>query len=114
MRAPLSWLRDHADLPRAPAREVAARLVALGFEVESVVPAGADVSGPLVIGRVLSFQEFTAGNGKTVRWVQVRVSADGEVRGVICGALNFAEGDAVVVALPGTVLPGGFEIGARK
>jgi len=33
---------------------------------------------------------------------------------VICGATNFAVGDRVALALPGAVLPGGFEIGARK
>src|SRR5699024_7421094 len=31
-----------------------------------------------------------------------------------CGAHNFAEGDLVVVSLPGTVLPGDFAIAARK
>ena len=33
---------------------------------------------------------------------------------MICGAANFAVGDRVALALPGAVLPGGFEIGARK
>ena len=33
---------------------------------------------------------------------------------MICGATNFAVGDRVALALPGAVLPGGFEIGARK
>ena len=32
----------------------------------------------------------------------------------MCGAYNFAEGDLVVVSLPGTVLPGGMEITARR
>ncbi len=32
----------------------------------------------------------------------------------MCGAHNFAPGDHVIVALPGSVLPGGFGIGSRK
>ncbi len=34
--------------------------------------------------------------------------------GIVCGAHNFAPGDLVVVILPGGVLPGDFEISARK
>ena len=35
-------------------------------------------------------------------------------RGIVCGARNFAEGDLIVAALPGVVLPGPFAIAARK
>ena len=35
-------------------------------------------------------------------------------QGIVCGAHNFAPGDLVVVILPGGVLPGDFEISARK
>ena len=124
MRVPLSWLAEHVDLPAGrSAREVGAGLVRLGMEVESVDAVGADIVGPLVVGRVLEVQEFTAGNGKTIRWCQVLVGAGtpdgaadgpGDVRGIICGARNFAPEDAVVVALPGAVLPGGFAIAARE
>lgn len=114
MRLPLSWLREHVDLPPGLGpREVAAGLVRLGVEVEGVEHVGDDLTGPLVVGRVLSFEEFTASNGKTVRWCRVDVGEE-PPRGIVCGALNFASGDLVVVALPGAVLPGGFAIGARR
>src|SRR5699024_3448271 len=91
----------------------AGQLTRLGLKLEALEAPGADVSGPLVIGRVEAFQPETHSNGKTVRWCQVDVGA-AEPRGIVCGADNFALGDLVVVALPGTVLPGGFEISARK
>ena len=37
-----------------------------------------------------------------------------EQREIVCGATNFVVGDLVVAALPGTTLPGGFAITARK
>ena len=114
MRAPLSWLREYADLPAdVTGRDLATRLVAAGLEVETVDRPGHDIEGPVVLGRVLSFQDETASNGKTVRWCTVDVG-EAEPRGVVCGALNFAVGDRVVVALPGATLPGGFAIAARK
>jgi phenylalanyl-tRNA synthetase beta chain len=114
MRVPMSWLADHVELPPAEtARDVAVRLISAGLEVETVDEVGADVTGPLVVGRVLEFTEETHKNGKTIRWCQVDVGT-GEPRGLVCGALNFAVGDPVVVSLPGAVLPGGFTISARR
>ena len=114
MRAPLSWLREHADLPAdVTGRDLATRLVAAGLEVETVEQPGHDITGPVVVGRVVEFEEETASNGKTIRWAQVDVGEAG-ARGIVCGALNFAVDDRVVVALPGSTLPGGFEITARR
>lgn len=118
MRVPVSWLRKYADIPAgAPSRDMASRLIQAGLEVETVDEAGADIKGPLVYGRVLDFTEETHKNGKTVRWCSADVGPhnnDGEPRGIVCGARNFAVGDLVAVALPGAELPGGFVISARK
>src|SRR6185437_1967320 len=119
MRVPLSWLREYAPLPEpVDATEVSRRLTAAGLEVESLESAGHDIRG-VVVAQVLIVEELT-GLKKPIRYCRVAVSESQlagppeEASGVICGASNFAAGDRVALALPGAVLPGGFEIGARK
>jgi len=119
MRAPVSWLREYVEgAPLATGRQVAASLVRLGLEEEDLH--GGDITGPLVVGRVLEFVEEPQKNGKTIRWCQVDVGphgqrvTEGTPQGIVCGALNFDVDDLVVVVLPGAVLPGGNAIGARK
>ena len=116
MRLPLSWLLEYAAIDLSPddsegVAEMSRRLTAAGLEVESVEPAGQDISG-VVVAEVLDVEELTGFN-KPIRYCQVS-TGDGRERHVICGARNFAAGDRVALALPGAVLPGGFEIGARK
>ncbi|MDT4941890.1 MAG: phenylalanyl-tRNA synthetase beta chain, partial [Pseudonocardiales bacterium] len=114
MRAPISWLAEHVDFPAGiSAREIADAVIRIGLEVEAVEVGSEGLSGPVVVGRVFAFVDEPQKNGKTIRWCQVEVGEDAP-RGIVCGAANFAEGDLVVVALPGAVLPGGFEISARK
>jgi phenylalanyl-tRNA synthetase beta chain len=114
MLAPQSWLREYAAIPAdESARAVAERFVAAGFEIEGVSVPAAHITGPLLVGEITSYDEEEHSNGKTIRWCHVAVD-EGEPRGIVCGARNFNVGDHVVVALPGAVLPGGFEIGARK
>ncbi|MFP5415877.1 MAG: phenylalanine--tRNA ligase subunit beta, partial [Actinomycetes bacterium] len=133
----MRWIAEWAALPEGlSGRELADALVGAGLEVESVERVGADVTGPVVIGRVVGLVDEPQKNGKTIRWCHVDVgpehapeSAPGPLRadqpverlasgawprGVVCGALNFVAGDHVIVALPGASLPGGFAIGSRK
>jgi phenylalanyl-tRNA synthetase beta chain len=126
MRVPLSWLAEYVDLaPGTTPEDVHAALVKVGFEEEDIHRS--DVTGPVVVGEVLEFVEEEQSNGKSIRWCQVRVAKPGEkaadaafggtgeeVRGIVCGAKNFAVGDKVIATLPGAVLPGGFEITPRK
>ena len=113
MRVPVSWLREYVDLPAdLDVLDLADRLTALGLKLEALEHPGSDVTGPVVVGRVVGFDSETHSNGKTVRWCTVDVGEPAP-RGVVCGADNFAAGDLVVVALPGSGLPGG-SIGARR
>ena len=113
MRVPRSWLSEFIDIPTtATLEDIADAYVRIGIEPESVEHVGADIVGPIVVGRVLEFVEEEQSNGKTIRWCQVDVG--GKVHGIVCGARNFLVDDKVVVSLPGAVLPGGFAIAARK
>lgn len=114
MRVPLSWLREYVDLAAdATPEDVLEALVTVGFEEEDVHRF--EISGPVVVGQVVSLEVEPQSNGKTINWCQVDVGeANGGVRGIVCGAHNFVAGDKVVVTLPGAVLPGPFPIAARK
>ncbi|RYV52519.1 phenylalanine--tRNA ligase subunit beta [Pengzhenrongella frigida] len=126
-RVPLAWLAEWVDLPEGTtsttvgAEQLAADLARVGLEDEGLH--GAAVTGPLVVGRVVSLAPEPQKNGKTINWCAVDVGALNDLdadggrtvpRGIVCGAHNFAAGDHVVVALPGAVLPGPFAIAARK
>ncbi|GGV62170.1 phenylalanine--tRNA ligase subunit beta [Streptomyces griseoloalbus] len=117
MRVPLSWLREYVDLPATETgRDVQAKLISAGLEVETVEHLGADLKGPLVVGQVLTIEELE-GFKKPIRFCTVdvgRANGTGEPQEIVCGARNFAVGDKVVVVLPGATLPGGFSIAARK
>jgi phenylalanyl-tRNA synthetase beta chain len=100
-------------LPKGTTPEkVSDAFVRVGFEVEGFTVTGQDIKGPILIGKVKAIQEVTEFK-KPIRYVELDCN-EKKSRFVICGATNFAQGDLVVVALPGSVLPGGFAISARE
>ena len=115
MRVPYSWLREvvSAGAPGWDVKpaDLEQALIRIGHEVEEVITLG-PVDGPLTVGRVASIEELTEFK-KPIRACTVDVGEE-KPREIVCGATNFAVGDLVVVALPGTTLPGGFNIAARK
>ena len=115
MRVPYSWLREAvaAGAPGwdVPPGDLEQTLVRIGHEIEEVVTLG-PVDGPLTVGRVTGIEELTEFK-KPIRACVVDVGED-RPREIVCGATNFVVGDLIVAALPGTTLPGGFAITARK
>ena len=119
MRIAYSWLREavRAGAPDwdVTPDELEQAFIRIGHEVEEIITAG-PVSGPLTVGRVVEIEELTEFK-KPIRACKVDVgdqNVDGVPRDIVCGARNFAVGDLVVVALPGTTLPGDFTISSRK
>ncbi len=118
MKAPISWIKEYVSVPAdVSTEELTHRLTLTGLKLEAIDSPGAQITGPLVIGRVLTMEPEPQKNGKTINWCTVDVgeaNGTGEPQGIVCGAHNFAPGDLVVVILPGGVLPGNFAISARK
>ncbi|WP_185994795.1 phenylalanine--tRNA ligase subunit beta [Nocardioides campestrisoli] len=118
MKAPISWIKEYVSVPAdVSTEELTHRLTLTGLKLEAIDSPGAQITGPLVVGRVLTMEPEPQKNGKTINWCTVDVgeaNGTGEPQGIVCGAHNFAPGDLVVVILPGGVLPGNFAISARK
>ena len=114
MRLPYSWLREVVQRG-APGWDVEPHdleqaLIRVGHEVEDIITLG-PVTGPLTVGRVSAIEELTEFK-KPIRACKVDVGGPA-TQDIVCGATNFVVGDLVVVALPGTTLPGDVHIATR-
>jgi phenylalanyl-tRNA synthetase beta chain len=106
MKLPLTWLKDFVTVRTSP-EKLAQLLTLSGSEVEKI-ERGPEVSG-IVVGYVEDVAKHP--NADRLHVCKVRVEPNGELRTIVCGAPNVAAGQKVPVALPGTVLPNGIELG---
>jgi phenylalanyl-tRNA synthetase beta chain len=114
MKVPVDWLTQYCD-PGLGVEELASALALSGTEVERVttfgVPRG-DGNGALFrIGEVKDVSQHPEADRLKVCRVRL---ADADERTIVCGAPNVAAGQAVLVALPGAVLPDGTRLGKVK
>ncbi len=106
MKFSLSWLKDHLDTT-ATAEEIAAKLNAIGLEVEGVENPAEKLAG-FRIARVLTAERHPNADKLQVLSVD---TGDGQPLQVVCGAPNARAGLVGVLGLPGAVVPaGGFEL----
>ena len=111
MKVSLQALARHVELAGVTPERLADILPMLGLEVESIQSFGLSPLPLVVVGEILSFEKHPKADRLSVCQVDV---GEGAPRQIVCGAKNFKAGDRVPVALPGTLMPGGFEIKVSK
>ncbi len=103
----LDWVKDYIDISDQDLKQLAVKITKAGINIEAVI--SNDIEN-LVIGEVLECNEHPDSDHLHVCLVDV-----GEEKyQIVCGAPNVRKGLKVIVALPGAILPGNFEIKKSK
>lgn len=101
----LDWVKDYIDISDEDLNELAVKITKAGINVEKVITKRID---NLVIGKVISCIDHP--NSDHLHICEVDIGS--KTTQIVCGAPNVKEGIKVIVALPGCILPGDFEIKA--
>ena len=104
----LEWVKDYIDISDQDLHELAIKITKAGINVEQVV---SNHIGNLRIGEVTECINHP--NSDHLHICQVKIGK-GETTQIVCGASNVKKGLKVIVALPGAILPGNFEIKKSK
>lgn len=103
----LNWVKDYVDLENEDLKELAVKVTKAGINVEKVITNHID---NLTIGEVVDCIDHPDSDHLHV----CRVNIGTEIIQIVCGASNVRVGIKVIVALPGAILPGNFEIKKGK
>lgn len=109
MLVSLNWLKNYVDISDVTPEQLAEKITRSGIEVDHVQYI-AEKSSNIVVGYVESCEKHP--NADKLNLCQVDVGT--EKLQIICGAPNIAQGQKVVVAKPGAILPGNFKIKKAK
>lgn len=117
MKVSLKWLSEYVEVPE-DLKAFCDRLDLTGTGVEGVERTG-DIYDHVVTGQILEKEAHPDSDHMWVTKVDVgsaNVDKEGnpEPLQIVCGAQNFNQGDHVVVATIGAVLPGDFKIKKSK
>ena len=117
MRVSYEWLKELVDVPDDP-QELVREFTRTGTEVEAVERTGASLDH-VVVGQVVSKEPHPDSDHMwlckvSVGGQNVNKSGEPEPLQIVCGAQNFEQGDKIVVAMIGAVLPGDFKIKKSK
>ncbi len=112
MKISLKWINEFVDIQEEIKKpeDLAEKLTRAGLEVEEVINKTKDYNH-VVVGLILEKDKHP--NADKLSLCRV-TTGEGVVHQIVCGAQNHKSGDRIVVALPGAVLPGNFQIKNSK
>lgn len=112
MKISLKWINEFVDIQDEMKKpeDLAEKLTRAGLEVEEVINKTKDYNH-VVVGLILEKDKHP--NADKLSLCRV-TTGEGVVHQIVCGAQNHKSGDRIVVALPGAVLPGDFQIKNSK
>ena len=103
----LNWVKDYIDIENEDLNELAVKVTKAGVNVEKVVKSRIE---NLVIGEVKECIDHPDSDHLHI----CQVDIGDKITQIVCGAPNVRKGLKVLVALPGCILPGDFEIKVGK
>lgn len=107
MLVSLNWLKNYVDFGDLSTEALAEKITKSGIEVDGIEYVISETSDNVVVGYVEECEQHP--NADKLKLCQVDVGEEENLQ-IICGAPNVAQGQKVVVAKPGAVLPGNFKI----
>lgn len=117
MKISLKWLSEYIDVAEyfAEPKKLVDLLTYAGLEVENLENQSQQFSH-VVIGHIEKLEKHPDADKLTYCMVNCGHDAEGNkvIRPIVCGAKNHKEGDKVIAALPGAILPGDFKIKISK
>ncbi|MGE5576555.1 MAG: phenylalanine--tRNA ligase subunit beta [Syntrophothermus sp.] len=111
MRVSYNWLKDYVEIKKSP-EELARALTMAGIAVENLERPAEGIKG-VVVGKIRRIEPHPNADKLRVCYVDCGVRREGgEEIQIVTGATNVQAGDTVPVALAGTVLAEGVQIGS--
>lgn len=103
----LEWVSEYIDISDQDLEELAKKITKAGINIEKVMTKKIK---NVVIGEVLECIDHPDSDHLHI----CQVTTGNETYQIVCGAPNVRKGLKVIVALPGAILPGNFEIKKSK
>ena len=109
MKISLNWLSKYINLEKYKTEDLVKALTSAGLEVEHVDDKTKNYKH-IVIGQIDQLTKHPMADRLTLCHVLTSTNTSNNIHEIVCGATNHRQGDKVVLAMPGAILPNGLEI----